>query len=195
MELKIEYIDIDKIKPYEKNPRHNEEAIPYVMNSIKEFGFKNPIIIDKNNVIIAGHTRLESAKRLGMKEVPCLYANDLTEEQVKAFRLVDNKVSEKAEWDFNMLDAELADLDIDMTDFGFDKLDINVDDYGTDFNLPDGEKNEMETMSFCLHKNQKLLIEEALELVKDEIHETFGNENKNGNAIYEVVRQWVEQKK
>ena len=165
------------------------------MNSIKEFGFKNPIIIDKNNVIIAGHTRLESAKRLGMKEVPCLYANDLTEEQVKAFRLVDNKVSEKAEWDFNMLDAELADLDIDMTDFGFDKLDINVDDYGTDFNLPDGEKNEMETMSFCLHKNQKLLIEEALELVKDEIHETFGNENKNGNAIYEVVRQWVEQKK
>lgn len=173
MELKIEYIDIDKIKPYEKNPRHNEEAIPFVMNSIKEFGFKVPIILDKNNVIIAGHTRVESAKRLGMKEVPCLYAK----------------------WDFNMLDAELSDLDLDMSDFGFDKLDINVDDYGTDFNLPDGEKSEMETMSFCLHKNQKLLIEEALELVKNEIHETFGNENKNGNAIYEVVRQWVEQKK
>lgn len=195
MELKIEYVDIDSIKPYENNPRHNEEAIPYVMNSIKEFGFKNPIIIDKNNVIIAGHTRLESAKRLGMKEVPIIHADDLTEEQVKAYRLADNKVSEKAEWDFNMLDAELADLDIDMEDFGFEKLDINVDDYGTDFNLPDGEKNEMETMSFCLHRNQKLLIEEALEMVKDDVCETFGNENKNGNAIYEVVREWVEQKK
>jgi hypothetical protein len=195
MELKIEYIDIDKIKPYEKNPRHNEEAIPYVMNSIKEFGFKVPIIIDKNDVIVAGHTRYKASLELGLNEVPCIIADDLTEDQIKAFRLADNKVAEKAEWDFNMLDAELADLDIDMKDFGFDKLDINADDYGTDFNLPDGEKNEMETMSFCLHKNQKLLIEEALELVKDEIHETFGNENKNGNAIYEVVRQWVEQKK
>ena len=121
MELKIEYVDIDSIKPYENNPRHNEEAIPYVMNSIKEFGFKNPIIIDKNNVIIAGHTRLESAKRLGMKEVPIIHADDLTEEQVKAFRLADNKVSEKAEWDFKLLDEELENLDINMEDFGFEK--------------------------------------------------------------------------
>lgn len=122
MELKIEYIDIDKIKPYENNPRHNEEAIPYVMNSIKEFGFKVPIILDKNNVIIAGHTRLESAKRLGMKEVPCLYANDLTEEQVKAFRLADNKVSEKAEWNFELLQEELENLGLNMNKFGFDDL-------------------------------------------------------------------------
>lgn len=195
MELKIEYVDIDSIKPYENNPRHNEEAIPYVMNSIKEFGFKNPIIIDKNNVIIAGHTRLESAKRLGMKEVPIIHADDLTEEQVKAFRLADNKVSEKAEWDFNMLDAELADLDIDMEDFGFEKLDINIDDYGTDFNLPDGDKGNIEQMTFTLSTEQATLIRSAMDLVKDEITETFGNENKNGNAIYEVVRQWVEQKK
>lgn len=195
MPLKIEYIDIDSIKPYENNPRHNEEAIPYVMNSIKEFGFKNPIIIDKNNVIIAGHTRLESAKRLDMKEVPIIHADDLTEEQVKAFRLADNKVSEKAEWDFNMLDAELADLDIDMEEFGFEKLDINIDDYGTDFNLPDGEKGNIEQMTFTLSTEQATLIRSAMDLVKDEIHETFGNENKNGNAIYEVVRQWVEQKK
>lgn len=127
MKLEIEYVDINSIKPYQNNPRHNEEAIPYVMNSIREFGFKNPIIIDKNNVIIAGHTRLESAKRLGMKEVPIIHADDLTDEQIKAFRLADNKVSEKAEWDFNMLDAELANLDIDMSDFGFD-LDFVTDD-------------------------------------------------------------------
>lgn len=122
MELKIEYVDINSIKPYKNNPRHNEEAIPYVMNSIKEFGFKNPIIIDKNNVIIAGHTRLESAKRLGMKEVPIIHADDLTEEQVKAFRLADNKVSEMADWDFSTLTDELKDIDIDMEQFGFEEI-------------------------------------------------------------------------
>lgn len=122
MELKIEYIDIDKIKPYENNPRHNEEAIPYVMNSIKEFGFKVPIILDKNNVIIARHTRVESAKRLGYNKVPCLYANDLTEEQVKAFRLADNKVSEKASWNFELLEEELENLGLNMNKFGFDDL-------------------------------------------------------------------------
>ena len=108
--MQIEYVDINSIKPYKNNPRHNEEAIPYVMNSIKEFGFKNPIIIDKNNVIIAGHTRLESAKRLGMKEVPIIHADDLTEEQVKAFRLADNKVSEKADWNIELLDEEYKQL-------------------------------------------------------------------------------------
>ena len=124
--LKIEYIDINDIKPYEKNPRKNEDAIPYVMESIKQFGFKNPVILDKNNVIVAGHTRIESAKRLGMKEIPCIYADDLTDEQIKAFRLADNKVAEVAEWDFDILGEELDGiLDIDMSDFGFD---LNFDD-------------------------------------------------------------------
>jgi len=120
-QLKIEYIDINDIKPYEKNPRKNEDAIPYVMESIKQFGFKNPVILDKNNVIVAGHTRIESAKRLGINEIPCIYADDLTDEQIKAFRLADNKVAEIAEWDIDLLDTELDDiLNIDMSDFGFD---------------------------------------------------------------------------
>lgn len=123
--LEIKYIPIDDIKPYKNNPRLNEDAIPYVMNSIKEFGFKNPIILDENNVIVAGHTRLESAKRLDMKEVPVIYADDLTEEQIKAFRLADNKVSEKSEWNFELLDEKLENLDIDMTEFGFD-LDFDI---------------------------------------------------------------------
>lgn len=197
MELKIEYVDIDKIKPYENNPRHNEEAIPYVMNSIKEFGFKNPIIIDKNNVIIAGHTRLESAKRLGMKEVPIIHADDLTEEQVKAFRLADNKVSEKAEWDFNMLDAELADLDIDMTDFGFEKLDINEEDFGTEFNLKEGDREPIQTMSITLSDEQVEKVNEAINKMKQT--NTFKNyeginQNSNGNALYLVVLEWLMQK-
>ena len=119
--LKIEYVDINSIKPYKKNPRKNEDAIPYVMESIKQFGFKNPVILDKDNVIVAGHTRIESAKRLGITEIPCIYANDLTDEQIKAFRLADNKVAEIAEWDIDLLDTELDDiLNIDMSEFGFD---------------------------------------------------------------------------
>jgi len=119
--LKIEYVNINSIKPYKKNPRKNEEAIPYVMESIKQFGFKNPVILDKDNIIVAGHTRIESAKRLGMTEIPCIYADDLTDEQIKAFRLADNKVAEIAEWDIDLLDTELDDiLNIDMSDFGFD---------------------------------------------------------------------------
>lgn len=139
--IEIKYIPINDIKPYKNNPRLNEEAIPYVMNSIKEFGFKNPIILDKNNVIVAGHTRLESAKRLDMKEVPVIYADDLSEEQVKAFRLADNKVAEKSMWDYTKLDEELDSiLDIDMSIFDFD---INTDDLELDYD----NENEVEDIN------------------------------------------------
>lgn len=112
---------IQEIKPYENNPRKNEKAVKYVSNSIKEFGFKVPIIIDKNNVIVVGHTRFKAARKLKLTEIPCIVAEDLTEEQIKAFRLADNKVSEKAEWNFELLEEELANiLDLDMEDFGFD---------------------------------------------------------------------------
>lgn len=131
----IESIKTSELIPYENNPRNNDEAVAYVANSIKEFGFKSPIIIDKNNVIVAGHTRLKAAERLGLKEVPCIRANDLTEDQIKAFRLADNKVSEVATWDYDLLEIELEDIDIDMTSFGFDmgsfedeKLDMPEED-------------------------------------------------------------------
>jgi site-specific DNA-methyltransferase (adenine-specific) len=112
---------ISEIVPYDKNPRKHKKAVDYVASSISEFGFKVPIVIDKNNVIVCGHTRLLAAKKLKLDEVPCVVADDLTEEQIKAFRLADNKVSEFAEWDFDLLTDELKDiLDIDMGDFGFD---------------------------------------------------------------------------
>lgn len=121
---------ITELKPYENNPRLNDDAVPYVANSIKEFGFKVPIVIDKNNVIITGHTRLKAAKELGMKEVPCIIADDLTDEQVKAFRLADNKVAELADWNFSLLDDEIADiLELDMEDFGFDFLSEEEQDF------------------------------------------------------------------
>jgi site-specific DNA-methyltransferase (adenine-specific) len=112
---------LDDLKPYENNPRFNDDAVEYVAKSIKEFGFKVPIVIDKNNVIVAGHTRYKASMELGLEEVPCVVADDLTDEQIRAFRLADNKVAEIAEWDIDLLDTELDDiLNIDMSDFGFD---------------------------------------------------------------------------
>lgn len=104
--MQIVELNIEVLKPYEKNPRKNDDAVEYVANSIKEFGFKVPIVIDKDNVIVAGHTRYKAAKRLNIKKVPCIIADDLTPEQIKAYRLADNKVAEKAEWDFDLLNGE-----------------------------------------------------------------------------------------
>lgn len=118
--MEIKMIKVDDLKPYENNPRLNDDAVEYVAKSIKEFGFKVPMVIDKDNVIVAGHTRYKAAMELGLKEVPCIIADDLTEEQIKAFRLADNKVSEKAVWNYDLLDIELDDIKkLDMEDFGF----------------------------------------------------------------------------
>lgn len=111
---------VDELIPYANNPRNNMAAVDSVAQSIKSFGFLVPIIIDKNNVIVAGHTRLYAAKELGLEKVPCISAEDLTEDQVKKFRLVDNKTAEIAEWDFELLKQELAEITgINMAEFGF----------------------------------------------------------------------------
>ena len=118
----IEWMPIGSVKPYDRNPRRNDDAVDAVANSIAEFGFKNPIIVDSDLVIIAGHTRLKAAKKLGLKEVPVVIASDLTAEQARAFRLVDNRTAELADWDDDLLQEELDALmdDFDMTEFGFD---------------------------------------------------------------------------
>ena len=113
--------NLKDIKPYEKNPRKNDNAVEYVANSIKEFGFKVPIVIDKDGVIVAGHTRYKASKKLGLDKVPCIVADDLTDEQIKAYRLADNKVGESAKWDEGLLGAELSEiLNINMELFDFD---------------------------------------------------------------------------
>lgn len=112
---------LSELKPYENNPRKNDEAVKYVANSIKEFGFKVPVVIDKDGTIICGHTRYKAAKRLKLPTVPCVVADDLSEEQIRAYRLADNKVSELAEWDIPLLTAELQEIfSFNMADFGFD---------------------------------------------------------------------------
>ena len=125
-ELSIIYKPIDQIKPYENNPRNNAAAITAVAASIKEFGFRVPIIIDKDNVIVAGHSRYNAAISLQMTEVPCVVADDLTQEQVKALRLADNKVGSFSLWDFSALSQELDELgDYDMQQFGFQTFDFD----------------------------------------------------------------------
>lgn len=129
---------IKDLKPYENNPRNNKEAVDYVANSISEFGFKVPLVIDSNNTIVCGHTRYLACKKLKIKDVPCVIADDLTDEQIRAFRLADNKVSEKAEWDYELLNEELENIvNIDMDDFGFD-FDFVDEEY-------EHEKNQEET--------------------------------------------------
>lgn len=120
--MNIVYKNIDELKPYKFNPRNNKKAIRVVENSIKNFGMKVPIVIDTNGVIVCGHTRFEALKNLGIQNVPCIIADDLTDKQIKAFRLADNKVAEKATWDFKLLELEFEDLanSFDMGDFGFD---------------------------------------------------------------------------
>ena len=121
---KIVMLPVSEVRPYEKNPRKNADAVKFVKASIEQFGFKVPIIVDSNRFIVCGHTRLLAAKSLGMSEVPCIMADDLTDDQIRAFRLADNKVGEFAEWDLDLLGGELDAIaeacEIDMGDFGFD---------------------------------------------------------------------------
>lgn len=126
--MQVQSIKISEVNPYGKNPRKNDDGVEAVANSIKEFGWQQPIVVDKDNVIIVGHTRYKAAKKLGMDKVPVVVASDLSDEQVKAYRLADNKTGELTDWDNDLLNDELSDiLDIDMGDFGFD-LDLDNDD-------------------------------------------------------------------
>lgn len=126
--MQIELKNINEIKPYEKNPRINDEAVDAVVTSIREYGFRQPIVVDANGVIIVGHTRWKAAKKLGLTEIPVHTAIDLSPEKVKAYRIADNKTGEIAEWDYDLLPLELADLqqvDFDLSLLGFDSDELD----------------------------------------------------------------------
>ena len=121
--MKVVEVNVDKLTPYAMNPRFNDSAVDAVANSIRDFGFKVPIVADKNGIIVAGHTRLKAAKKLGLKTVPVVYADDLDEEQIRAFRLADNKVSELATWDPEKLEIEMEGFTLmDLQCYGFKPL-------------------------------------------------------------------------
>lgn len=146
----IVYKSLDEIKPYERNARNNDNAVDSVANSVKQFNFNVPITVDKNGVIVSGHTRYKAAKKLGLERVPVIVLDDLTDEEIKAYRLADNKTGELADWNIELLNDELQDLsltDIDMSNFGFD-LNLFEDDKeakedGFDEEVPEEPKSKV----------------------------------------------------
>jgi len=134
--MKVTEVNINLIKPYNDNPRVNEDAIEVVQKSLQEFGFQQPLVLDKNYEIIVGHTRFNASKRLGLKEVPCVIAENLSKERIKAYRIMDNKSAEFASWNYGLLTKEMTDLlqadyDLDFTGF----TDEELADLGLDFDL------------------------------------------------------------
>ena len=151
--MKIIEVEVNKLKEYGNNPRINDGAVDAVAKSIQEYGFKVPVIIDENYVIVAGHTRKLAAIKLGLAKVPCIVADDLTPEQIKSFRLVENKTNELAQWDFEKLEEELKELQetgISLTDFGFEEYeDINIDDFFVDKGEDKEKKKKTITCPNC----------------------------------------------
>lgn len=140
--MQVVDIRVDELVPYEANPRNNQMGVDAVANSISKFGWRVPIVVDANNVIVAGHTRYLAAKQLGLESAPCVIASDLTPEQVKAFRIADNKTAEQSDWNMLKLSKEILDLDFDLTDFGFSEIEVdNLVSLGNDFF---GRKDEPE---------------------------------------------------
>lgn len=167
----VEWIDVDSIVPYENNARNNDHTVPYLIKSIKRFGFRVPLVIDAENIIICGHTRLKAALEIGLKSIPCVRANDLTKQEIKAFRLADNKITEMSEWDSEKLESELWDIstfpDIDMADFGFD------DSEQEDEEEKQGEEEESKykvTLTF----NRLRDVSDFVDAYKVELEESYG---------------------
>ena len=175
---------ITELKPYENNPRNNAEAVEYVANSIKEFGFKVPIVIDKNGVIVAGHTRYEAAKVLGLDKVPVVIADDLTDKQIKAFRIADNKTAEKAGWDYQKLTEELENIipNYDLKEFGFGEFELDVlmnkneieegdfEDLSTSISVNSNDGKDKVTLSYASEEEEEW-IKKALGV--EEIKKSF----------------------
>lgn len=175
--MNIVELSIHDLVPYENNPRNNIEAVEYVANSIEEFGFKVPIVVDTNNVIVAGHTRYMASKKLGLETVPCIVADDLTEEQIKAFRLADNKVSEIATWDDELLSEEIAGIfDIDVEKFGltFDVFDSDINDEEIDTKKAKAHYIKFDKIKIEITDDEFDLLMERFNKYVDENSVSFG---------------------
>jgi ParB-like chromosome segregation protein Spo0J len=197
--VQTKVISADSVIPYARNPRKNSAAVDKVAASIKEFGWRQPIVVDKENVIIAGHTRLLAAQKLGMDEVP-VHVADLTDAQAKAYRLADNRISEDADWDIDLLGLEIRELDdlgfeLDLT--GFDNTELSalmgkVDELESMPMLADGDKGCLQQITFTLHDDQAETVKEALaEAKKMGPFVDTGNENSNGNAIAHIASAFL----
>lgn len=198
--MKVENWPIERVIPYARNPRKNDEAVSVVAASLQEFGWQQPLVVDAAGVLLVGHTRLKAAQRLGWSEVPVQVASDLTPAKAKAYRIMDNRSGEKAEWDMDLLALELEDLrledfDLDLTGFEADALAELLDSAAPLDEmpaLPDGDKAPFQQMTFTLHDTQADQVAEALRAAKamgDFIDSP--NENSNGNALARICETFL----
>lgn len=199
-DLAIVYKDIDSLIPYVNNARtHSDTQVTQIASSIKEFGFTNPILIDEQGGVIAGHGRILAGKKLGLKQVPTITLAGLTQAQKKAYVLADNQIALNSGWDLDMLRLEietLSELDFDLSLIGFDdnvieKL-LDVDAEMPD--LPDGDRDPFQQKTFSLHDEQASIIDDALLKAKtNPLIDTGLNDNGNANALTFICEQWLKQ--
>lgn len=192
---------IDELRLNPDNPRYiKEDKYKKLLTSIREFPEMldlRPIVVDSEGIVLGGNMRLRACKEAGLKEVPVIYADQLTEEQKREFIIKDNVGF--GEWDWDVLGNEW-DLQA-LTDWGLDVggFELDAEEFGDDFSLPDGDKEPFQQMTFTLADEQAQQIKNALSDIRDteeyKYCETFGNENSNGNALYLIIMQWAEQRK
>lgn len=194
IDIKIEEIKLADLKAYENNPRINDKAVKYVADSIKKFGFLVPVVIDKDNVIVCGHTRYLASQELNLKTVPCIRAENLTDKQIKAFRIADNKIHEKSSWNNDLLKEELTQLQ----DFGFDLEDFGFLDFELDYILSDNTENfinDLEENDF----NGKNLLNEFFSMTfvfpkdKEELIKDYISKNGKEDIVNKII-SWIEGK-
>ena len=197
----LEEWKVSELIEYARNPRKNDHAVDKVAAAIREFGFRVPILAKSDKTVVDGHLRLKAAKKLGLETVPVMLCDDMTDAQIKAFRISVNRVAEFAEWDDELLRvefAELADLgfDLELTGFGLDEIEaLQFDDDAESEmpDLPDGEKEPFQQKTFTLHDEQAAIVDDAVTLARtNPLVDTGLNENSNGNALALICQQWLE---
>jgi ParB-like chromosome segregation protein Spo0J len=193
--------EIGKLTEYENNSRtHSDEQIQQIIASINEFGFTNPLLINSDNGVIAGHGRLRAAIEAGMDKVPCIILKGLTKAQERAYVIADNKIAINAGWDVDVLRFELEELkafDFDLELMGFDSdLLTKLMDIDADLpTIPDGDRDLFQTKTFTLHDDQAQNVDDAITLARTSpLSDTGINENSNGNALALICQQWLDQK-
>lgn len=198
----IKKVNTIDLIPYARNSRtHSDEQINQIAASIKEFGFLNPIIIDGENGIIAGHGRVMAANKLNIKELPCVDASHLSETQRRAYVIADNKLALNSGWDIEMLRVEFDELqeagfDLELTGFSMDEIGEIEFDNDCEIEMPtlkDGDKEPFQQKTFTLHDEQAAIVDDAVTLARaNPLADTGLNENSNGNALVLICQQWLE---
>jgi ParB family transcriptional regulator, chromosome partitioning protein len=200
MEQQLEEWKVSDLIEYARNPRKNDHAVDKVAAAIREFGFRVPILAKSDKTVVDGHLRLKAAKKLGLETVPVMLCDDMTDAQIKAFRISVNRVAEFAEWDDELLRVEFAELadmgfDLELTGFGLEEIDALQFDNDAESEMPalaDGEKEPFQQKTFTLHDEQAAIVDDAVTLARTSpLADTGLNENSNGNALALICQQWL----